>query len=470
MKVMMVASEVAPFAKTGGLADVLGALPKALHRLGVETSVVLPRYRGMALGEPVLSFQAEIGNETVVGQIERTSFPGDDVPVYLVVNDRYYDREGLYGESGQDYPDNLERFAFLDRAALALARELRPEIIHAHDWQAALIPVYLKRLYREDPALARIRTIYTIHNLAYQGQFDRSGFKTIGLKEQPELVHQGKLNLMKGGILFANLLTTVSERYAQEIQMPELGCGLHEELRSRARDLFGLVHGVDYSEWNPAIDSLIVKNYDWDYLENKMENKLYLQRVNGLREDPAIPLIGSIARLVEQKGFDLIAQALDEIVGTGAQYILLGTGDLRYHQIFQELAARHRGSVGVNLTYSNELAHRIEAGADILLMPSQFEPCGLNQLYSLRYGTVPVVRATGGLDDTIQDYHDGQGNGFKFKEYTVEALLEAIRRALNLYKDGEAWRTLQIKIMQEDHSWERVAQKYLQLYERLSNK
>jgi len=470
MKVMMVASEVAPFAKTGGLADVLGALPRALHKLGIETSVVLPRSRGMAPGQPVLSFQAEIGNETVAGAIEQTSFPGSGVPVYLVVNDRYYDRGGLYGESGRDYPDNLERFAFLDRAALALARELRPEIIHAHDWQAALIPVYLKTLCREDPALAGIRTIYTIHNLSYQGRFDRSGFKIIGLEERPELLHQGELNLMKGGILFADLLTTVSERYSQEIQTPEFGCGLCKELRSRAQDLLGIVHGVDYNEWSPAVDPLIVKNYDWDSLKDKMENKLYLQRINGLSFSPKIPLIGSIARLAEQKGFDLIAQALDEIVEMGAQYVLLGMGNPKYHQVFQDLAEKHRGWIGVNLEYSNELAHRIEAGADILLMPSRFEPCGLNQLYSLRYGTVPVVRATGGLDDTIQDYHGGQGNGFKFEEYTVEALLTAIHRALELYKDEEAWQTLQVRIMQEDHSWETAAQKYLQLYERLLNK
>lgn len=463
MKVLMVASEVVPFAKTGGLADVLGALPKALSQLGLEVSVLLPRYRGLPPREPFMSFQAKLGGKAISGTIELAH--DSPIPIYFTVNEHYYDRPGLYGEGGQDYPDNLERFAFLNQAALALAQEIQPEIIHAHDWHTALIPLYLKT--REDLKLSKIKTVYTIHNLAYQGQFDRAGFKVLGLAERPELIAYGKLNLMKGGILFADLLTTVSERYAQEIQMPEYGHGLHEELRSRAGELFGIVHGVDYNEWNPAIDPFIAKRYDWDSLEDKVENKLQLQRINGLLEDPSIPLIGSVARLVEQKGLDLIAASLDEIVGMGAQYVLLGTGDPQFHQIFQRLAERHRGWVGVNLKYSEELAHQIEAGADIFLMPSRFEPCGLNQLYSLRYGTVPVVRATGGLDDTIHDYREDKGNGFKFKEYTAKAMLNALHRALDLYQDRKAWRALQARIMQEDHSWTQAAQKYLKLYERL---
>lgn len=464
MRVLMVAAEAAPLAKTGGLADVLGALPKALYQLGLEVSLLLPRYRWIPEGETFTSFTARVGGKAVEGRIERTVLPGSTVPVFLAVNEDYYERAGLYGEEGRDYPDNAERFAFLAQAALELARSLQPEIIHAHDWHTALIPVYLKTIYQD---LGQIRTVYTIHNLAYQGEFDRSDFKTLGLKERPELVARGKLNWMKGGILFSDLLTTVSERYAQEIQTPEFGFGLHEELRLRAGELFGITHGVDYDEWNPSIDRWIIRNYDWDSLEGKEENKLYLQRISGLKEAPEIPLLGSVARLVEQKGFDLIATALDEIVRLGAQYVLLGTGEQRFHQLFSELAERHRGWVGVHLGYSDELAHQIEAGADIFLMPSRFEPCGLNQLYSLRYGTVPVVRATGGLDDTIQDYSDGQGNGFKFKEYSVEALLGAVRRALALYKDKEAWRALQVRIMQEDHSWLQAARKYLQLYEHL---
>ncbi|MCR4405109.1 MAG: glycogen synthase GlgA [Candidatus Acetothermia bacterium] len=464
MKVLMVAAEAAPFAKTGGLADVLGALPKALHQLGLEVSILLPRYRGIPPGEPFASFTARIGGKAVEGQIERTILPGSAVPVFLAVNEHYYGRAGLYGEEGRDYPDNAERFAFLAQAALELARSVRPKIIHAHDWHTALIPVYLKTIHQD---LGRIKTVYTIHNLAYQGEFDRSAFRVLGLEERPELVVRGKLNWMKGGILFSDLLTTVSERYAQEIQTPEFGNGLHEELRSRAGELFGIAHGVDYDEWNPSTDRWIIRNYDWDSLEGKKENKLYLQRLNGLREDPEIPLLGSVARLVEQKGFDLIAAALDEIIKLGAQYVLLGTGEPRFHQLFWDLAERHRGWVGVNLGYSDKLAHQIEAGADIFLMPSRFEPCGLNQLYSLRYGTVPIVRATGGLDDTIRDYSDGQGNGFKFKEYTVEALLGAVRRTLALYEDKKAWCALQARIMQEDHSWLQAARKYLQLYERL---
>lgn len=466
MRVLMVAAEAAPFAKTGGLADVIGALPKALHQLGVEVAVLIPRYRGIAAGKPFASFTIEMGGQAVPGRIEQTALPGSSVPLFLAINEHYYGRAGLYGEEGRDYPDNAERFAFLARTALELARLLRPQIIHAHDWHTALIPVYLKTIYRD---LCQVKTVYTIHNLAYQGEFDRAAFKTLGLEERPELIAREKLNWMKGGILFSDLLTTVSERYAQEIQTPEFGNGLHEELRSRAGVLFGIVHGVDYTEWNPSTDRWIIKNYDWDSLEGKKENKLHLQRINGLREDPGIPLLGSVARLVEQKGFDLVAVALDDIVRLGAQYVLLGTGEQRFHQLFQKLAERHRGWVGVHLGYSDKLAHQIEAGADIFLMPSRFEPCGLNQLYSLRYGTVPIVRATGGLDDTIQDYSDGQGNGFKFKEYTAEALLSAVRRALELYKDKEAWRALQVKIMQEDHSWLQAAQRYLQLYERLVN-
>jgi starch synthase len=464
MMVLMVAAEATPFAKTGGLADVLGALPKALHQLGLQVSLLLPRYRGTPAGEPFISFTARIGGQAVKGRIEQTILPGSTVPVFLAVNDHYYGRAELYGEGGRDYPDNAERFAFLAQAALELARSLGPEIIHAHDWHTALIPVYLKTIYQD---LDWIRTVYTIHNLAYQGEFDRSAFKTLGLEERPELVARGRMNWMKGGIIFADLLTTVSERYAQEIQTPEFGSGLHEELRSRAGELFGIVHGVDYNEWNPSTDRWIIKNYDWDSLEGKEENKLHLQRISGLREDPQIPLLGTVARLVEQKGFDLIAASLDEIMGLGAQYVLLGTGDPRFHQLFRELAERYPGWVGVKLGYSEELAHQIEAGADIFLMPSRFEPCGLNQLYSLRYGTVPIVRATGGLDDTIRDYSDGQGNGFKFKDYTVEALLSAVRRALALYRDKKAWHALQVRIMREDHSWLQAAQKYLQLYEHL---
>lgn len=460
----MVAAEVAPLAKTGGLADVLGALPKALHQLGVEVAVLIPHYRGIAAGKPFASFTIEVSEQAAPGRIEQTALPESSIPVFLAVNEHYYGRAGLYGEEGRDYPDNAERFAFLARAALELARLLRPQIIHTHDWHTALIPVYLKTIYRD---LCQIKTLYTIHNLAYQGEFDRTAFKALGLEERPELIARGKLNWMKGGILFSDLLTTVSERYAQEIQTPEFGNGLHDELRSRAGELFGIVHGVDYTEWNPSIDRWLVKNYDWDSLEGKRENKLHLQRISGLREDLEIPLLASVARLVEQKGFDLIAAALDEIVGLGAQYVLLGTGDPRFHRLFQELAERHRGWVSVNLRYSDELAHQIEAGADIFLMPSRFEPCGLNQLYSLRYGTVPVVRATGGLDDSIRDYHDGQGNGFKFQEYTAEALLAALRRALALYEDKEAWGALQVRIMREDHSWLEAAKKYLQLYERL---
>ncbi|MFQ5795637.1 MAG: glycogen synthase GlgA [Candidatus Bipolaricaulia bacterium] len=489
LNVLMVASEGAPFAKTGGLADVVGALPEALHALGHDIRVMLPYYRMVSTNLRDLGLELErqdeievpIGGKPVQGTIYRGTFPDTSIPTYFVAVDRYYDRDELYGEGKDNYPDNLERFVFLDRAALGLVDRLDwvPDVIHCHDWQTALIPVYLKTHYRNDSRWSRVATLYTIHNLAYQGTFDatEANARIIDLDPVPEALlmtmnseMEERINLMAGGIRYVDLLNTVSERYSREIQTKEYGAGLHEMLAGRADDLYGVLNGVDYDIWNPATDPLIPTHYDRDRLEGKRENKRQLQRENRLVEDPGIPLIGAISRLAGQKGFDLVVDAIDEIVDLGAQFVLLGTGDSNLHRAFEKIADRHVGAVGINLEYNERKAHEIEAGSDMFLMPSRYEPCGLNQMYSLRYGTVPIVRATGGLDDTIQNYDPatGVGNGFKFHKYTKEALLDAVRWALEVYRsqEQETWRKLMIRGMEADHSWSASAGRYVALYER----
>jgi starch synthase len=468
MKLLFVSAEAAPFAKVGGLGDVAAALPRALARLGVEVALVLPKYRGVE-GKTELEEEGElsvpVAGATIAARVYRGRLPGSQVPVYFLAHDPYFDRPQIYGEAGGDYPDSLERFAFLSRGTVLLAERLGAGLIHANDWHTALVPL----LVRAGEGTG-IKTVLTIHNLAYQGIFPWERRTVIGLPD-PDLepARRGEeLNLLKGGILTADLITTVSPSYAREIL--ERGEGLEEALRARKGDLVGVLNGVDYSVWNPETDPLLWANYSETDLSGKAENKRRLREELGLVQEPAAPLVGMVTRLAEQKGLDILIEAFDRMLALGIQFVILGTGDPRYEGFFRQAAARHRGQVAALITFSEEWAHRIEAASDIFLMPSRFEPCGLNQMYSLRYGTVPVVRATGGLADTVVDYDSDpeRGNGFSFRDYTPEALLGALGRAVKLYRsDPDSWRELQLRGMRADHSWDKSAREYLALYRRL---
>lgn len=488
LKILIVSSEVTPFAKTGGLADVAGALPRALSAMGDDVRVVMPKY-GTIDDEkyhllPILGdIFVRLGGRTFTAHIKRSHLPGSRVPVYFVLNSAFFERDGLYQADGRDYADNAVRFAFFCTAVVWLLKGLDwvPDVIHCNDWQTALIPVYLRNHpdMTADPALQQARVVFTIHNLAYQGIFPLEDGPTIGIG--PELLHPkalefyGRMNLMKGGLVFSDALTTVSRRYAEEIQTAEFGCGLEGLLQERRGDLTGIMNGADYEVWNPETDPLIPAQYSAADLSGKAKCKEILQRETGLEPDADAPLIGIISRLDPQKGFDLIGAGLDAIVAAGAQIVLLGTGMPEYHLIFERAAKRHPGRISANLRFDNALAHRIEAGADMFLMPSRYEPCGLNQLYSLRYGTVPIVRATGGLADSVTDataagIRSGKSTGFVFEEYSETALLKTVKRAIKLFGDRERWTQLMRNGMKCDFSWTAAARQYAALYERLSSK
>lgn len=487
MHVVMAASELAPFAKVGGLADVLGALPRALSQLGVTTSVVIPLYRCVfqnARGHPIeplpLTVKVPIAERTVYGRVMRSHLPRSNVPVYFIDCPEYFDREEIYGEGGQDYRDSAERFIFFSRAALELWSVLDedPDVIHVHDWQTALIPVYVKEMYR--PLYSRFEKaslVLTIHNLAYQGRFWHWDMVLTGLSWElftwQKLEFEGHLNFLKAGIVYADAITTVSRTYASEILTPEYGHGLDGVLRARKDRLRGIVNGVDYEIWNPATDPHLPANYDVDSVEEgKRICKAHLQQEFGL-EQQDVPLIAQIGRLDPQKGWDLVERIADDLMRRGVQYIALGTGQRHYEEWLREFVARHPRQAGARIAFDEALAHRIEAGADIFLMPSRFEPCGLNQLYSLRYGTVPVVHKVGGLADTVVDCTEetlanGTATGFVFDTYKPAACLEAIDRALRLWHDRPQWLRLVRNGMQQDWSWTRSAREYLELYYELA--
>jgi starch synthase len=482
VKILMATSEAVPFAKTGGLADVCGTLPAELERLGHEVTLILPAYRQIhAAGLPIEStgihFEIPIGSKTVSGSFLKSHLPGSSVPVYLVEQEQYFNRAGLYQENGTDYKDNCERFVFFCRAVLEAIRllELEVDVLHANDWQTGLVPAYLKIEHRGVPGYEQIGTLFTIHNMAYQGVFWHWDMLLTGLDWKYFNWHQmeffGNLNLLKTGLVFADRLNTVSPRYAEEIQTAPLGCGLEGVLQSRRDVLSGIVNGADYCEWDPAIDSHLAANYGPETVDSgKPICKAALQSDLGLPAAPQVPLIAFIGRLVEQKGVDLLLAAMREWVQShDAQWVILGTGEPNYQDQFTLLAERFPRNVCTRLEFSNRLAHRIEAGADIFLMPSRYEPCGLNQLYSLKYGTVPVVRATGGLVDTITDLSTdtrsaGTANGFSFREYSALALTETLERACNTYSQGEVWKRLMQTGMRQDWSWANSARAYVELY------
>jgi starch synthase len=481
LRVCVCTSEAVPFAKTGGLADVAGALPRALADAGCDVRVVLPAYQSINRERfgfrPIGEAAVPLGNARVPVQFFESRLPGSGVPVHLVASDRYFDRPGLYGEGGRDYPDNLERFTTFCRGTLALVRHVgwSPEVLHCQDWQTALLPVWL-RVEPRDSALANTGTLFTVHNLAYQGLFPPEQLPVTGLTADvftpAGIEFYGKINLLKGGLVFADLLSTVSEQYAREIQTEEFGCGLEGVLRNRAGSLIGILNGVDYAAWDPATDRLIPATYTPQDLTGKAVCKEQLQRALGLAPEPRAPLIGMITRLADQKGLDLVSAIIETLMDMGAQFALLGTGDPAYHTRFQEIGERYRGRAAVTLGFDDTLAHRIEAGADIFLMPSRYEPSGLNQLYSLRYGTVPVVRKTGGLADTIIDATPdararGTANGFVFEGYSADALLGAVTRALVTFRKPEVWRRLQAVGMRQDFSWGGSADRYVAAYRRI---
>jgi starch synthase len=481
----MVASEALPYAKTGGLADVLGALPRALGRLGHQVDVVIPRYRGIPGGGKIDRVSAALGPQTAAADIYadepidrvepgRQGGAAGRVRYVFVDHPGYYDRDYLYGAGGHDYADNAERFAFLSRAALEWAgRQPRYDVVHAHDWQTGLVPVLLARDYADHPRLGGVATVFTIHNLAYQGSVDASWLLRLGLGM--DLLHVdalefwGRISLLKGGIVFSRVVTTVSPRYAEEIQTPDYGFGFDGILRHRAADLVGILNGIDYDEWDPARDVNLPVPFDASNLAGKDEAKRAVLEQFGLAADPeslAVPLVGMISRMVDQKGFDLLAVLGDELPRLGARYVLLGSGERRYEDFWLGLAARYPDRIAARIGFDERIAHLIEGGADLFLMPSRFEPCGLNQMYSQRYGTLPLVRATGGLFDTVRNYDagTGEGTGFTFQEYSPQALLGTLRWALGVHGDKAAWRRLQQAAMHQDFSWDASAREYVKVY------
>lgn len=472
LHVTMIAGEAVPFAKVGGLADVIGALPVALEKFGLSVRVIIPKYRSIDV--------EKFGFENVDGNVYRSTMPNSTVEVFLIANDWYFDRDGIYVDAatGKDYPDHADRWIFFQRAAMDVVRSRppAPDIIHCHDHQTGLIPAYLRKFYRIDPAFTHTRSVFTIHNLGYQGLFPRetmtrAGFNDSEFYPTSPFEFYGLMNVMKVGITYADLVTTVSETYAREIQeSKEFGYGLEGVLRERSRDLIGILNGIDDEAWNPATDRLIPATYSSFDFSGKIENKKALLRKYELDESHLDwPVAAMISRIDVQKGFDLVVTILEYLLSKNLYFVLLGTGNKETESYLRTIIARHKGKASIRFEFDNGSAHLTEAGADIFLMPSKYEPCGLNQMYSMRYGTVPVVRATGGLADTVREYNPatGEGTGFSFKDYDPEQLKAAVDRALALWPNREQWRRLMINGMRQDFSWKESAKKYLDAYTRV---
>jgi 1,4-alpha-glucan branching enzyme len=479
LRIAMVCPEIVPFAKTGGLADMVGSLAKALDLLGHQVVLVMPAYRQVlrnteSVKPAELQFDVPVGRGEVPATVLKGEL-GSGIPVYFIRADRYFDRDYLYGVPGADYPDNAERFAFFARAALHALSHFGPfDILHSHDWQSALVNPYLKAQPELYPALFNTRTIFTVHNQAYQGLFPASEWPVLNLDSRlfndRYLEFYGKINFLKAGLVGADAISTVSPTYAREIQTPEHGCGLEGLLRERAVDLSGILNGVDYSVWNPATDPYIARNFSPDNLAGKALCKADLQRSFKLALRPDVMLIGMVSRLVSQKGFDLLEQIMEPLMERDLQFVLLGTGDPHYENFFRDMAERFRERARVQIGFNDRLAHRIEAGADVFLMPSLYEPSGLNQLYSLKYGTIPIVRATGGLKDSVHDFnyqHARKGNGFLFESYDAAALLSTVDRALALFRKKPQWTRLMSNALRSNHSWDKSAAAYVDLYRKL---
>lgn len=456
LKILFVSSEVTPFSKTGGLADVAQGLPVALNKRGVDIRAVTPKYKCVHIEGD----RAELNH---------------CVPVYFIEEDRYFMRDGLYGTKDGDYTDNLDRFVFFSRRTIEILKEIgfKPDVIHCNDWQTALVPLYLKEEAQRDSFYGGIKTVFTIHNLGYQGLFPKDEFEKTGLPLKyfsiDGVEFYGKIGLLKAGIIFSDCVTTVSPTYAKEIQTRELGYGLNGVLSKRRKSIFGILNGIDYDEWNPSCDKELKFNFSASNISGKYKNKASLQIEAGLEENPKAPLIGVVSRLVDQKGFDLISRVIKPLLKTQVQVILLGVGEEKYHIFFDKIKKRFPHKASINLKFDPVLAKKIYAGSDIFLMPSNYEPCGLGQIISLRYGTIPVVRKTGGLADTINEYDPKakDGNGFVFEKYNADEFLAAINRALLLYKNEDDWNSLVVRAMKYDYSWEKSADKYIEVYEKI---
>jgi len=478
MRVVIAASECVPFAKTGGLADVIGALGPELAKQGHEVTVYLPLYATMrqqlpdkltyAVRSITIPFQLYKRKVGIVNGGMRAG-----VQYYFVDCPALFDRDGLYGTYADDYPDNAERFALFCRAVLEASKRLGvPQVFHVHDWQAALIPVYLRTIYASDSLLRRTGTVLTIHNAAYQGSFPPSTTEQLlfpwEIFTMDKVEQFDKFNFLKGGMVYADILTTVSRKYAEEIQTPEFGEGLENVLRGRAANLRGILNGADYAEWNPVTDRKLASNYSSENLAGKALCRADLLEAFGLKQvEDSTPVIGIVSRFAAQKGFDLVEQIAGRLSELNVAVVALGTGEQPYEKFFRDWAFWNKANVAVQIGYNNELAHKIEAGADIFLMPSLYEPCGLNQIYSLKYGTVPVVRATGGLDDTIEEWNPlkGIGTGFKFKGLRSEGLWAAIERALTAFEDKKGWKRLMLNGMAREYGWAQPAREYAAVYE-----
>ena len=483
LKVLFLSPEVVPFAKTGGLADVAGSLPGALKKLGVDVRVGVPYYRVVKEGPfsttlLVRGLEVPLGDEKFTASVLETQTE-DGIPVYFFEREDLFDRPNLYGTPAGDYYDNLERFAFFSQAALLLAKEIDFDfdVVHCHDWQTGLVPVYIKVLFKKDAFFKHAASLFTIHNIGYQGLYPKEKLATCGLPLEefhPEgLEYWEKISLLKAGIVYSDAITTVSPRYSQEIQTPEFGMGMEGVLKKRKKDLYGILNGADYSVWDPARDSHLEAHYSPEKMAGKRRCKEALLREMDL--DSSLqnkPLLGMVSRLDAQKGLDLLVEILDDLLALGVGIVVLGSGDERIQQAIQKAAERYPGKVGLFIGFNEPLAHRIIAGVDIFLIPSHYEPCGLTQMYALKYGTVPVVRATGGLDDTIVpfDEKNKKGNGFKFGPYKAKAFLAAIQRALRVFKYLDSWNIVIANGMNEDFSWDRSAQSYLRIYQSITKK
>ncbi|HEY9074027.1 MAG TPA: glycogen/starch synthase, partial [Desulfobaccales bacterium] len=454
MRILMVTPEANPFCSSGGLAEVNFALACALSKLGHEVNVVLPLYRQVReSGRPLTStghtLSIPLSWKNLPAEIY-TSEIDHHLKFYFIAQDALFNRDGLYGTSYGDFEDNAERFIFFSRAVVEMmeALELDCDICHCHEWQTGLVPVYLRTLYHDRPRFQPLATVYTVHNVGYQGLFSSYDLPLTGLGWEllspKALEFYGKLNFMKGGVVFADIINTVSSKYREEILTPEFGFGLEGLFQERAHELYGILEGVDYSRWDPGHDAFLAASYDRDHLEGKQSCKAALIRRFGLNLPPEKPLLGMATRFFERKGIDLVENILDDLMRLDLGFVIQGTGEERHHYLLQEIASRYPEKMGLAIGYSDELAHQIIAGADVFLMPSRYEPCGLDQLYCLRYGTIPVVRATGGLDETVQEYNPqtGAGTGFKFSGYTPAELMGAVRRVLDLYLDRPAWEAL----------------------------
>ncbi len=490
LNVLFLSSEVFPFAKTGGLADVASALPQSLKEIGNDIRLAIPRYgfvseRKFRIHEIIRlkNIDIPIGKKTAKMNVKSSFLVGErtKVQIYFIDSSEYYGRAGIYQDprSKKDYADNDERFIFYSRGIFEILKRLGwvPDIIHCNDWQSGLVPVYLKKIYSRDPFFKKIKTVFTIHNVAYQGNFPKETFQKTGLPADvftsDNAEFYGNFSFMKAGIVYSDYITTVSETYAKEISdSSEYGCGMEGILKKRRKVFAGIVNGIDYSIWNPDLDAYLPFKYSVKTFDAKVENKKYLLKRFDMKYNPKVPLIGMITRLVEQKGIDLVIAALPDLMKMNVQFILLGTGEKGYHAKLETLAKKYPEKFALELVYDDELSHLIEGAADIFLMPSKFEPCGLNQLYSLKYGTIPVVRKTGGLADTVKEFNaqKGMGTGFFFEAYKAHEMLKAISRAVSLFCDEKSWKRIVHNAMMEDFSWTNSATQYSELYSKILEK